>query len=55
MLVLSYGLLARDVERLAAMHFATIVFDEAQVLKNATTPWSSAATGTSTGPRPATS
>ncbi|HEX7669720.1 MAG TPA: DEAD/DEAH box helicase, partial [Polyangiaceae bacterium] len=36
-LVLSYGLLARDVERLATVHFATIVFDEAQVLKNATT------------------
>ena len=29
-LVLSYGLLTRDVERLAAVRFATVVFDEAQ-------------------------
>lgn len=36
-LVLSYGLLTRDVERLAQKHFATIVFDEAQALKNAST------------------
>jgi SNF2 family DNA or RNA helicase len=36
-LVLSYGLLTRDVERLAKVRFATIVFDEAQQLKNATT------------------
>ncbi|MCY1041582.1 DEAD/DEAH box helicase [Corallococcus sp. bb12-1] len=36
-LVLSYGLLTRDVERLAAQRFATIVFDEAQTLKNAAT------------------
>ncbi|HEU4406916.1 MAG TPA: DEAD/DEAH box helicase [Polyangiaceae bacterium] len=36
-LVLSYGLLARDAERLSARRFATLVFDEAQHLKNATT------------------
>ncbi|QSQ22451.1 DEAD/DEAH box helicase [Pyxidicoccus parkwayensis] len=36
-LVLSYGLLTRDIERLSALRFATAVFDEAQTLKNATT------------------
>ncbi len=36
-LVLSYGLLTRDLPRLAAIHFSTIVFDEAQTLKNALT------------------
>ena len=36
-LVLSYGLLTRDLERLAALRFATVVFDEAQTLKNAQT------------------
>jgi len=36
-LVLSYGLLTRDLERLAQVRFATIVFDEAQTLKNAST------------------
>ncbi len=36
-LVLSYGLLTRDVERLSKLRFATIVFDEAQALKNALT------------------
>jgi superfamily II DNA or RNA helicase len=36
-LVISYGLLTRDIERLSALRFATLVFDEAQTLKNATT------------------
>ena len=36
-LVLSYGLLARDLARLSALRFSTIVFDEAQTLKNAHT------------------
>ncbi|WP_437684787.1 SNF2-related protein [Sorangium sp. So ce176] len=36
-LVVSYGLLARDAARLAARRFATVVFDEAQSLKNAAT------------------
>ncbi|AUX23255.1 helicase SNF2 [Sorangium cellulosum] len=36
-LVLSYGLLVRDAARLSARRFATVVFDEAQALKNATT------------------
>ena len=36
-LVLSYGLLTRDLERLSALRFSTIVFDEAQTLKNAQT------------------
>src|SRR5690606_21286817 len=36
-LVASYGLLARDLDRLRAVHFSTIVFDEAQALKNAQT------------------
>ncbi|MBU8899964.1 DEAD/DEAH box helicase [Corallococcus sp. M34] len=36
-LVLSYGLLTRDIERLAAVRFSTIVYDEAQGLKNAVT------------------
>ncbi|WP_437720050.1 DEAD/DEAH box helicase [Sorangium sp. So ce861] len=36
-LVLSYGLLVRDAARLSARRFATVVFDEAQSLKNATT------------------
>jgi hypothetical protein len=44
-LVVSYGLLARDAERLAATHFATLVFDEAQSLKNAATQRAAAARG----------
>ncbi len=36
-LVLSYGLLARDLERLRQVRFATVIFDEAQALKNAAT------------------
>jgi superfamily II DNA or RNA helicase len=36
-LVLSYGLLTRDAERLSAIRFSTIVFDEAQAMKNALT------------------
>ncbi|MFZ5445920.1 MAG: SNF2-related protein [Myxococcota bacterium] len=36
-LVVSYGLLLRDAQRLAARAFATAVFDEAQQLKNAQT------------------
>ncbi|AGC45226.1 SNF2/helicase domain-containing protein [Myxococcus stipitatus DSM 14675] len=36
-LVLSYGLLTRDIGRLSELRFATIVFDEAQALKNAGT------------------
>ncbi|WP_277814173.1 DEAD/DEAH box helicase [Myxococcus xanthus] len=36
-LVLSYGLLTRDIERLSKLRFSTIIFDEAQTLKNATT------------------
>lgn len=35
--VASYGLLAREAELFASKRFATIVFDEAQILKNATT------------------
>jgi SNF2 family DNA or RNA helicase len=44
-LVLSYGLMARDIERLSQVRFATIVFDEAQALKNATTHRAKAARG----------
>ncbi|MEP7123672.1 MAG: DEAD/DEAH box helicase [Byssovorax sp.] len=44
-LVVSYGLLARDAERLAAAHFATLVLDEAQSLKNAATQRAAAARG----------
>jgi SNF2 family DNA or RNA helicase len=36
-LVISYGLLARDGERLAKTRFATLCFDEAQAVKNAGT------------------
>jgi superfamily II DNA or RNA helicase len=36
-LVVSYGLLARDAERLSSTRFATLIFDEAQHLKNAAT------------------
>ncbi|NTX63934.1 DEAD/DEAH box helicase [Myxococcus sp. CA051A] len=36
-LVISYGLLTRDIGRLSELRFATIVFDEAQALKNAGT------------------
>ena len=36
-LVVSYGLLVRDAKNLAAREFATVVFDEAQNLKNAHT------------------
>jgi SNF2 family DNA or RNA helicase len=36
-LIASYGLLVRDVELLASRPFATLVVDEAQALKNATT------------------
>jgi superfamily II DNA or RNA helicase len=46
-LVVSYGLLVRDAERLASTHFATLVFDEAQHLKNATTQRFRAARGLS--------
>jgi superfamily II DNA or RNA helicase len=42
-LVISYGLLVRDIERLSALRFSTLVFDEAQTLKNATTQRSRAA------------
>ena len=35
--IVSYGLLVRDAEQLAATRFATLVIDEAQALKNATT------------------
>ena len=42
-LVVSYGLLTRDAERLAAPRFATLVFDEAQSLKNAATQRAAAA------------
>ena len=35
--VLSHGLLVREVQRLSALRFATLVFDEAQVLKNSGT------------------
>jgi superfamily II DNA or RNA helicase len=44
-LVASYGLLARDADRLAEKHFSTLVFDEAQNLKNATTQRAAAARG----------
>jgi superfamily II DNA or RNA helicase len=44
-LVVSYGLLARDADRLAARRFATLVFDEAQSLKNAATQRAAAARG----------
>ncbi len=36
-LIVSYGLLLRDAERLSQVRFTTIVFDEAQALKNANT------------------
>jgi SNF2 family DNA or RNA helicase len=36
-LVVSYGLLVRDAKQLAARHFCTVIFDEAQNLKNAHT------------------
>lgn len=36
-LVVSYGLLTRDLARLREVRFATLVFDEAQALKNAQT------------------
>ena len=36
-LVVSYGLLARDADKLAASSFATLVLDEAQALKNPAT------------------
>jgi superfamily II DNA or RNA helicase len=36
-LVASYGLVTRDVERLKAVRFATLVLDEAQAVKNAAT------------------
>ena len=36
-LIVSYGLLVREVENLRAQRFATVVFDEAQALKNADT------------------
>ncbi|WP_373047020.1 SNF2-related protein [Vulgatibacter sp.] len=43
LLVVSYGLLARDGERLATRHFATAIFDEAQALKNPQTDRAQAA------------
>jgi len=36
-LIASYGLVTRDVERLKAVRFATLVLDEAQAVKNAAT------------------
>jgi superfamily II DNA or RNA helicase len=42
-LIATYGLLVRDVDKLAARRFATLVFDEAHALKNATTQRASAA------------
>lgn len=36
-LVISYGLLVRDADRLSARRFATLVIDEAQAVKNAAT------------------
>ena len=42
-LIASYGLLVRDVDKLAATRFETLVLDEAQVLKNATTQRAKAA------------
>ena len=42
-ILVSYGLLARDGEALAAQRFATCVFDEAQALKNADTQRANAA------------
>ncbi len=36
-LIVSYGLLVRDIEQLAARGFGTLVLDEAQALKNPTT------------------
>ena len=42
-LIVSYGLLARDAERLAATPFATLVADEAQALKNPQTSRAKAA------------
>ncbi|MFT3706598.1 MAG: DEAD/DEAH box helicase [Archangium sp.] len=36
-LVLSYGLLVRDAKQLAARRFATVIFDEAQQVKNSNT------------------
>lgn len=42
-LVVSYGLLVRDAELLSTQVFATLVFDEAQQLKNATTQRAKAA------------
>jgi superfamily II DNA or RNA helicase len=44
-LITSYGLLARDAERLAANRFATLVVDEAQAVKNAATRRAKAARG----------
>jgi len=37
LLLLSYGLLAQDIETLKAVAFATVVYDEAQAIKNAQT------------------
>ncbi len=42
-LIASYGVLVRDVDKLAATKFATLVFDEAQALKNHTTQRAKAA------------
>ena len=42
-LVVSYGLLVRDAELLSTQVFATLIFDEAQQLKNATTQRAKAA------------
>lgn len=44
-LVTSYELLARDAEPLAACGFATVIFDEAQALKNASSQRAKAARG----------
>jgi SNF2 family DNA or RNA helicase len=42
-LIASYGLLVRDIDQLAGVTFSTLVIDEAQALKNATTQRAKAA------------
>ena len=44
-LCVSYDLMVRDAERLAARHFVTVIFDEAHTLKNAESLRSMAAAG----------
>ncbi|MBW2732965.1 MAG: DEAD/DEAH box helicase [Deltaproteobacteria bacterium] len=43
LLIVSYGLLAQDIDALAKVHFSTAVLDEAQAIKNATTQRAKAA------------